>query len=201
MQIKSTMGCHCMPVGMSKIKKNDYTKWWWSCSATRTLVHRGWECKVVQTLWNLIGLFLYKLNTHLSYDLVIFLDIYPKVMKAWQGGLARCDSWGQKESDTTERLNWTDLNESMLEKAMATHSSTLAWKIPWTEEPGRLQSTGLQRVWHDWVSWLSLFTFMRWRRKWQPNAYKDWYMNVHSNSICNSHKLETSLKIHQQLNG
>ena len=36
-----------------------------------------------------------------------------------------------------------------LEKAMATHSSTLAWKIPWTEEPGRLQSMGSQRVGHD----------------------------------------------------
>ena len=35
------------------------------------------------------------------------------------------------------------------EKAMATHSSTLAWKIPWTEEPGRLQSMGSQRVGHD----------------------------------------------------
>ena len=35
-----------------------------------------------------------------------------------------------------------------LEKAMTTHSSTLAWKIPWTEEPGRLQSMGLQRVGH-----------------------------------------------------
>ena len=37
----------------------------------------------------------------------------------------------------------------ILEKAMATHSSTLAWKIPWTEEPGRLQSMGSQRVGHD----------------------------------------------------
>ena len=36
-----------------------------------------------------------------------------------------------------------------LEKVMATHSSTLAWKIPWTEEPGRLQSMGLQRVGHN----------------------------------------------------
>ena len=41
------------------------------------------------------------------------------------------------------------------EKAMATHSSTLAWKIPWTEEPGRLQSMGSQRVGHDWVTSLS----------------------------------------------
>ena len=39
--------------------------------------------------------------------------------------------------------------EDPLEKEMATHSSILAWKIPWTEEPGRLQSMGLQRVRHD----------------------------------------------------
>ena len=39
--------------------------------------------------------------------------------------------------------------EDSLEKEMAMHSSTLAWKIPWTEEPGRLQSMGLQRVGHD----------------------------------------------------
>ena len=55
-----------------------------------------------------------------------------------------------------------------LEKAMAPHSSTLAWKIPWTEEPGGLQSMGLRRVGHDWATSLSLFTFMHWRRKWQP---------------------------------
>ena len=55
-----------------------------------------------------------------------------------------------------------------LEKAMAPHSSTLAWKSPWTEEPGRLQSMGSQRVGHDWATSLSLFTFMHWRRKWQP---------------------------------
>ena len=54
------------------------------------------------------------------------------------------------------------------EKAMAPHSSTLAWKIAWTEEPGRLQSMELLRVRHDWATSLSLFTFMHWRRKWQP---------------------------------
>ena len=43
-----------------------------------------------------------------------------------------------------------------LEKEMATHSSTLAWRIPWKEEPGRLQSMGSQRVGHDWVTSLSL---------------------------------------------
>ena len=54
------------------------------------------------------------------------------------------------------------------EKAMANHSSTLAWKIPWKEEPGRLQSMGLLRVRHDWATSLSLFTFMHWRRQGNP---------------------------------
>ena len=45
-------------------------------------------------------------------------------------------------------LSWED----PLEKEMATHSSTLVWKIPWTEEPGRLQSMGSQRVRHNWVT-------------------------------------------------
>ena len=48
------------------------------------------------------------------------------------------------------------------------HSSTLPWRIPWTEEPGGLQSMGSLRVGHDWATSLWLFTFMRWRRKWQP---------------------------------
>ena len=55
-----------------------------------------------------------------------------------------------------------------LEKAMAPQSSTLAWKIPWMEEPGGLQSMGSLRVGHDWMILLSLFTFMHWKRKWQP---------------------------------
>ena len=60
------------------------------------------------------------------------------------------------------------LKDSKSEKAMAPHSSTLAWKVPWTEEPGRLQSMESRRVRHDRVTSLSLFTFMHWRRKWQP---------------------------------
>ena len=54
------------------------------------------------------------------------------------------------------------------EKVTAPHSNILAWKIPWTEEPGRLQSMGSLRVGHDWVTSLSLFTFMQWRGNWQP---------------------------------
>ena len=62
------------------------------------------------------------------------------------------------------KLMWTWIAE----KAMAPHSSTLAWKIPWTEESGRLQSMGSLGVRHDWATSLSLFTFVHWRRKWQP---------------------------------
>ena len=51
---------------------------------------------------------------------------------------------------------------------MAPHSSTLAWKIPWMEEAGRLQSMGSGRVGHDSATSLSLCGFMHWRRKWQP---------------------------------
>ena len=50
--------------------------------------------------------------------------------------------------------------EDPLEKEMAIHSSTIAWKIPWTEEPSRLQSMGSQRVEHDWVTSLSLSLYL-----------------------------------------
>ena len=46
-------------------------------------------------------------------------------------------------------LNFEIISDLQKKKAMVTHSSTLAWKIPWTEEPGRLQSVGLRRVGHD----------------------------------------------------
>ena len=45
---------------------------------------------------------------------------------------------------------WSPGGEDTLEKGMATHSCILAWRIPWTEKPGRLQSMGVQRVRHDW---------------------------------------------------
>ena len=53
-------------------------------------------------------------------------------------------------------LNWEDL----LEKEMATHPSILAWKIPWTEETGGLQSMGSQRVGHDLSNLAHMQTFM-----------------------------------------
>ena len=55
---------------------------------------------------------------------------------------------------------WSLGREDPLEKEMATHSSILSWKIPWTGEPGRLQSMGPQRVGHDWatsLTWILIF--------------------------------------------
>ena len=57
----------------------------------------------------------------------------------------------------------------LLEKVMAPHSSTLAWKTPWMEESGGLQSIRSWKVRHDWATSLSLFTFLHWRRKWPPS--------------------------------
>ena len=86
---------------------------------------------------------------------MICMDIVPKPYSIFQYWLLIYSGW------------YLCLSINM-EKAMAPHSSTLAWKIPWTEEPGRLQSMRSLRVGHDWVTSLSLFTFMHWRRKWQP---------------------------------
>ena len=72
-----------------------------------------------------------------------------------------------KVSTLTQLLNKWELG-NYSEKAVAPHSSTLAWKLPWTEEPDALQSMGWLRVGHNWATSLSIFTFIRWRRKWQP---------------------------------
>ena len=64
------------------------------------------------------------------------------------------------------RFNMSEI--LVLNKGTTFTCSTLAWKIPWMGEPGRLQSMGLLRVGHDWATSLSFFTFMHWRRKWQP---------------------------------
>ena len=62
---------------------------------------------------------------------------------------------GRGTRDQTANICWI-IHFHALEKEMATHSSTLAWKIPWAEEPSRLQSMGSQRVRHDWATSLSL---------------------------------------------
>ena len=68
-------------------------------------------------------------------------------------------------------MSWDKLiyeNISDICRGYQKHWGTLAWKIPWTEEPGRLQSIGSHRVRLDWATSISFFTFMHWRKKWQP---------------------------------
>ena len=64
---------------------------------------------------------------------------------------------GKEPACNAGDLVWPLGREDPLENGMATHSSILAWRIPWTEEPGGMQPIGLQRVAHDWVFTLSLF--------------------------------------------
>ena len=75
-----------------------------------------------------------------------------------------------------ETCVWSPGWKDPLEKEMATHSSILAWKIPWTEEPGRLQSMGSQRVRHNWATSLDLtiLTFY---------SLSIWYSNFTQHSL------------------
>ena len=89
--------------------------------------------------------------------------VYGKVPTFWHACLTQ----------TTVSTNFSlrdlsTLKDVFPEKAMASHFSTLAWKIPWTEEPGGLQSMGSWRVGHNWATSLSLFTFMFWRGNGNP---------------------------------
>ena len=94
-------------------------------------------------------------RTNLLYDCLLWSPCSPRN--------------SQESSPTPHFKSINSLVFSFLsEKAVPPHSSSLVWKIPWMEEPGRLQSMGSLRDRHDWMTSLSLFTFMHWRRKWQP---------------------------------
>ena len=81
----------------------------------------------------------------------VFIKIYMLLgaLQGFLGDSAVKNPPAMQETQETrvQSLDWED----PLEKEMATHPSTVAWEIPWTEEPGGLQSTGLQRVRHDWA--------------------------------------------------
>ena len=87
-------------------------------------------------------------------------SLYKFWTSLWQGVLSLrfFPSYGKESACNWETWVWSLGQEDLLE-GMATHSSILAWRIPWTEEPGGLQSTGSQRVRYDWVTdthWISL---------------------------------------------
>ena len=83
-------------------------------------------------------------HTHTSY--ILLLSLTTLVVQVVKRLPAVQETWVQSLGQ-----------EDPLEKAMATHSNTLVWKIPWTEEPDRLQSMRSQRVRHDWATSLSFF--------------------------------------------
>ena len=93
--------------------------------------------------------------------ILLKVDIKPRL-----GVLILIYLWFQ-EGRGGYKIIWNHVG-TIEEKAMAPQSSTLAWKILWMEEPGGLQSMGSLKVGHDWTTSLSLFTFLHWRRKWQP---------------------------------
>ena len=89
---------------------------------------------------------------------------FPQPLPCFSGS-PTCESWVLRRRGPSAKIREL---ESLKEKAMAPHSSPLAWKIPWAEEPGGLPSMGSLRVRYNWATSLSLFTFMHWRRNWQP---------------------------------
>ena len=84
--------------------------------------------------------------------------LLPGKSHVWRN-LVGYSPWGREESVTTERLHF---HFHALEKEMATHSSILAWRIPGTEDPGGLPSTGLHRVGHDWSDLAAAAADIRW---------------------------------------
>ena len=138
--------------------------WFWGLQATRVgLFQRLWEkmCSVLISLilmvyWRSLA-FLGLQTQHCGLHLLVY-TVVSCVHLFMRHSLCK----------GTSHFGLGTYSTPVSEKAKAPHSSTLAGRIPWMEEPGGLQSMGSRRVGHDWVTSLSLFTFMHWRRKWQP---------------------------------
>ena len=87
---------------------------------------------------------LYKLQENFNKNKLLHLPKSKNQMQCW-ASLQTVKRLSTMQETRVRALGWAD----PLEKEMTIHSSTIAWKIPWTEEPGRLQSMGSQRVGHD----------------------------------------------------
>ena len=129
------MKYHLTPVRTAIVNKSTNNKCWRGCGAKGTLLYCRWVRKLVQSLQRTVCRFLKKLETELLYDPPSLVAQKVKNLSAmWD---TQVQFLGQ---------------EDPLEKGMATHSSIIAWGIPWTEKPGGLQSTGSQRVGHGWAT-------------------------------------------------
>ena len=110
-----------------------------------------------------------KTETGFGVQVLVGLSAHAR----WSGTLSECGRMERRLQASMPADLRAPFNGSLspaVEKAMVPHSSVLAWRIPRTEEPGGLQSMGSGRIKHNWVTSLSLFTFMHWRRKWQPTS-------------------------------
>ena len=138
----------------------------WATSLSFLFFHYGLKCfsmrgnmrqykdeifTVLPTCWFTSSCSAHGKKTHERFPRVLFF--IPGTWTSLVAQTVKCLS--------TMRKTWVRSlgREDPLEKEMAIHSSTLAWKIPWTEEPGRLQSMGSQRVRHDWVTELTDLTY------------------------------------------
>ena len=105
-------------------------------------------------------------HTHLKAEFQRIARRHKKVFKGDQSKEIEENNRMGKTRDLFKKIR--DTKGTFPENAMAPHSSTLAWKIPWMEEPGGPQSMGSLRVGQDSATSLSLFTFLHWRKQWQP---------------------------------
>ena len=123
---------------------------------------------MVQQLWKTVWQFLKKLN-RVNKN---FTPLYLRKLKLHMHikGASQVAQWVKNLPAMQETWVWypNPGQEDPLEEGMATHSNTPAWRIPWTEEPGGLQSIGSQGIRQDWSDWACI----------HPHEYKNFYMSI-----------------------
>ena len=134
-----------------------WVRWWWGSHTPISVYEQGWSRWALLILGSHFPLYVMEMKSWLrctsqlvSSDTGHSSSFYH-ILIYWVG-LHRWLSWLSTLSAVQETQVQSLGQEGPLEKEMATHSSILAWQIPWTKKPGGLQSMGSQRVEHDWVT-------------------------------------------------